>query len=175
MRKIRELLRLKYELGRSHREIAASLGIANSTVSDYASRAAAAGLSWPLPEGLDAPRWRRRCSRACRRRGMSGPSPTGSTCTGSFSATRASRCGCCGWSTGRCIRTATSTAGSATATGRGGGTSTWSCGRSSGPARRRSWTTRGRSSRSWTGAPARYATPWSSSVSSAPRTTRSWT
>ena len=53
MRKIRELLRLKYELGRSHREIATSLGIANSTVSDYVRRAAAAGLSWPLPEGLD--------------------------------------------------------------------------------------------------------------------------
>ena len=53
MRKIRELLRLKYERGRSHREIAASLGIANSTVSEYASRAAAAGFTWPLPEGLD--------------------------------------------------------------------------------------------------------------------------
>ncbi len=53
MRKIRELLRLKYELGRSHREIAISLGVANSTVSDYAGRARAAGLSWPLPEGLD--------------------------------------------------------------------------------------------------------------------------
>ena len=53
MRKIRELLRLKYELGRSHREIATSLGIANSTVSDYVRRARAAGLSWPLPEGLD--------------------------------------------------------------------------------------------------------------------------
>ena len=53
MRKIRELLRLKYELGRSHREIAASLGIANSTVSDYVRRASAAGYSWPLPEGLD--------------------------------------------------------------------------------------------------------------------------
>ena len=53
MRKIRELMRLKYELGRSHREIAASLGVANSTVSDYAGRARAAGLSWPLPEGLD--------------------------------------------------------------------------------------------------------------------------
>ena len=53
MRKIREHLRLKYERGRSHRETAASLGIANSTVSDYASRAVAAGLSWPLPEGLD--------------------------------------------------------------------------------------------------------------------------
>ena len=53
MRKIRELLRLKYELGRSHREIAASLDIANSTVSGYVRRASAAGLSWPLPEGLD--------------------------------------------------------------------------------------------------------------------------
>ena len=48
MRKIRELLRPKYELGRSHREIAASLGIANSTVSDYASRAAAGGRGRPL-------------------------------------------------------------------------------------------------------------------------------
>ena len=53
MRKIRELLRLKFELGRSHREIAASVGIANSTVSDYVRRASAAGFSWPLPEGLD--------------------------------------------------------------------------------------------------------------------------
>ncbi len=53
MRKIRELMRLKYELGRSHREIAASLGVANSTVSDYAGRARGAGLSRPLPEGLD--------------------------------------------------------------------------------------------------------------------------
>ena len=53
MRKIRELLRLKYELGRSYREIATSLGIANSTVSDYVRRASAAGFSWPLPDGLD--------------------------------------------------------------------------------------------------------------------------
>ena len=42
---IRELLRLKYELGRSHREIATSLGIANSTVSDYVRRASAADFS----------------------------------------------------------------------------------------------------------------------------------
>ena len=53
MRKIRELLRLKYELGRSHREIAGSLGIANSTVSGHVRRASAAGVSWPLPEGVD--------------------------------------------------------------------------------------------------------------------------
>ena len=53
MRRIREVPRLKHELRRSHREIAGSLGIANSTVSDYPGQARAAGFSWPLPEGLD--------------------------------------------------------------------------------------------------------------------------
>ena len=53
MRSIREVLRLKYGLGRSHREIAGALGIATSTVSLYVSRAAEAGFSWPLPEGMD--------------------------------------------------------------------------------------------------------------------------
>ena len=72
MRKIRELMRLKYEVGRSHREIAKALGIANSTVSDYVGRAAAAGLSWP---GWTMPRWRRRCSRPCRRPGFPGQRP----------------------------------------------------------------------------------------------------
>ena len=42
-----EVLRLKYELGRSHREIAAAIGIAISTVSKYASQAEEGGLSWP--------------------------------------------------------------------------------------------------------------------------------
>jgi len=50
MRKIREVLRLKYELGRSNREIARSCDIGSSTVSDYLKRAGMAGLSWPLPE-----------------------------------------------------------------------------------------------------------------------------
>ena len=54
MRKIRELLRLKHELGRSHREIAGSRGIANSTVSDYVRRAAPSGFTWARPEGLDS-------------------------------------------------------------------------------------------------------------------------
>ena len=53
MRKIRELLRLKYECRRSHREIAASLGLAHSTVSEYLRRAAEAGVSWPVPEEFD--------------------------------------------------------------------------------------------------------------------------
>lgn len=48
MRKIREALRLKYGLGRSNREIAASLKVAHSTVGEYLRRAAEAGLSWPL-------------------------------------------------------------------------------------------------------------------------------
>ncbi len=50
MRKIREVLRLKYELGRSNREIARSCDIGSSTVSDYLKRAGMAGLTWPLPD-----------------------------------------------------------------------------------------------------------------------------
>ena len=46
MREIRELLRLKYELVRSHREIAGSIGVGNGTVSDYVRRVAVPGLSW---------------------------------------------------------------------------------------------------------------------------------
>ncbi|MEA2919218.1 MAG: hypothetical protein QOJ15_11299 [Bradyrhizobium sp.] len=51
MRSVREILRLKAE-GLSDRAIARSTRLARSTVSDYAGRAVAAGLSWPLPEGL---------------------------------------------------------------------------------------------------------------------------
>lgn len=53
MRKIREVLRLKYELGRSNREIGLSCGIGSSTVGDYIQRARNAGLSWPLPVELN--------------------------------------------------------------------------------------------------------------------------
>ncbi len=52
MRKIREVLRLRYEVGLSARQIAASVQIARSSVGEYERRLAAAGLSWPLPEGL---------------------------------------------------------------------------------------------------------------------------
>jgi transposase len=44
MRKTREILRLKWELGRSHREVAASLGVGVGTVSMALERARAAGL-----------------------------------------------------------------------------------------------------------------------------------
>jgi transposase len=46
MRKVREVLRLKYEQGRSRAEIAASAGIGASTVSGYVARAERAGLTW---------------------------------------------------------------------------------------------------------------------------------
>ena len=51
MRKIRDALRLRAN-GLSMREIAASLGVGQSTLSDYLKRAARAGLVWPLPEAL---------------------------------------------------------------------------------------------------------------------------
>ena len=54
MKKIEEILRLKYELGLTHRAIAKSCGVSTSTVSEYATHAKAAGLSWPLPEGMTA-------------------------------------------------------------------------------------------------------------------------
>jgi transposase len=52
MRKIEEILRLKYEARQTHRAIAQSCGISTATVSEYVSRAKAAGLSWPLPAEL---------------------------------------------------------------------------------------------------------------------------
>ena len=46
MRKVREVLRLKHEQGRSRAEIAASVGIGETTVSDYLARVRGAGLTW---------------------------------------------------------------------------------------------------------------------------------
>jgi transposase len=52
MRHVKEILRLKLQNELSVREIARSCGIPASTVGDYIQRAEAAGLSWPLPEGI---------------------------------------------------------------------------------------------------------------------------
>lgn len=52
MRKIKEVLRLRFELGLGQRQIARSCAIGLSTVHDYLERAVAAGIGWPLPEGL---------------------------------------------------------------------------------------------------------------------------
>lgn len=53
MRKIREMLRLRFEGGLSNRTIAKSLSIARSTVAECLDRAAKAGLAWPLDPKLD--------------------------------------------------------------------------------------------------------------------------
>ena len=53
MRKIREILRHKWAVGRSHREVAASLGVSVGTVSGAAQRARDAGLDWAAVEALD--------------------------------------------------------------------------------------------------------------------------
>jgi len=52
MRKIREILRLKYHLEQKHRQIGKSLSISASSVSRIVNDAKAKGLTWPLPEGL---------------------------------------------------------------------------------------------------------------------------
>lgn len=52
MRRIKDLLRLSAS-GRSQREIARALGTANSTVSDYLTRARRAGVAWPEAAAWD--------------------------------------------------------------------------------------------------------------------------
>lgn len=53
MRKIREVLRLKFEHGLSNRKISKSCSIARSTVAEYLFRFHQADLSWPLPQAMD--------------------------------------------------------------------------------------------------------------------------
>ena len=64
MRRIREILRLKFEAGLSQRAIARALGVSNSTVSEAFSRLGEAGLAWPLPEGLTDAELEKRLYRA---------------------------------------------------------------------------------------------------------------
>ena len=52
LRKIREVLRLKHEVGLSNRAIARACRVSNSTVGEYVKRAEQAGLAWPLPDDL---------------------------------------------------------------------------------------------------------------------------
>jgi len=53
MRKVREVLRLRYACGASERVIAQSLGIGRTAVGEYIRRAAVIGITWPVPEELD--------------------------------------------------------------------------------------------------------------------------
>lgn len=53
MKKIREVLRLRYELNLSQGKISDSTFLAQSTISEYLSKAKKANLNWPLPDHLD--------------------------------------------------------------------------------------------------------------------------
>jgi len=53
VRKLKEMLRLHFELGLSNREIARSLSVSHTTVSELLGRFQSAGMRWPLPDGTD--------------------------------------------------------------------------------------------------------------------------
>jgi transposase len=50
---IKEVLRLYYSCGLSHKKIAKALGCSHGAVAEYIHRATSAGLVWPLPDDLD--------------------------------------------------------------------------------------------------------------------------
>ena len=50
MRKIKEVLRLRYELKLSYQQIERSCAVGVGTVHNYIKRFEASGLSWPLGE-----------------------------------------------------------------------------------------------------------------------------
>ena len=53
MKKLRELLRLKFDTRLSHRQIGRALNVSAGTVSYYVQAAIQVGLTWPLPNDLD--------------------------------------------------------------------------------------------------------------------------
>jgi transposase len=53
MRKIKDVLRLKFEARLSHEKIAAATGLSKGAVTNAVRRAVQQGLSWPLPVELD--------------------------------------------------------------------------------------------------------------------------
>ena len=67
MRKIREILRLKYECGQSDRKIAKSCKVSRSSVAEYIRRAKVAGLTWPLSEDIDDAALEKKLFSGCRK------------------------------------------------------------------------------------------------------------
>ena len=53
MRKLEEVLRLRFALGLGQRQIARCCSIGQGTVSEYLKRAQAASVGWPMPAGWD--------------------------------------------------------------------------------------------------------------------------
>jgi hypothetical protein len=53
MRKLKEVLRLRFELGLRQNQIARNCSIGHGTVYEYLKPIQAEGVGWPLPEGWD--------------------------------------------------------------------------------------------------------------------------
>lgn len=53
MRKIRDVLRLTFEVGLTPSQVSAAMGLPRTTVRRYLARAASSQLSWPLPPEVD--------------------------------------------------------------------------------------------------------------------------
>jgi DNA-binding transcriptional regulator LsrR (DeoR family) len=53
MRKIKDVLRLKFDAKLSHQQIADALGLSKGVVTKYVGLAAAAGLDWTAVQGMD--------------------------------------------------------------------------------------------------------------------------
>jgi hypothetical protein len=53
MRKVREVLRLRFEVDCSHRAIQASTGLSKGSVSEYLKRATTRGLTWPEAQSMN--------------------------------------------------------------------------------------------------------------------------
>ncbi len=52
MRKVKDVLRLKFEVGLSNRDIGKCLHLGPATVSEVLTRFKSSDLSWPLPDGV---------------------------------------------------------------------------------------------------------------------------
>ena len=53
MRKLKEILRLRFEAGLSYRQIAAAAKVSVGVAAKYVAQAERAGLTWPLPDNPD--------------------------------------------------------------------------------------------------------------------------
>lgn len=149
VRKMRELLRLRYDLKLNQVQIARSCNLGQSTVFRYLKRFEESGLCWPLPE-------------SCSDRILEDvlfPRPSAKYpvhehrsifrhWTGSCRRTGTSACSCCGKNTGPANRTGISTAISATCTGSGRAHNRCRCGKNIELGKRCLWIGPGRLSRS---------------------------
>ena len=145
MRTLREILRQKWALARSHRQVAASLQVSVGTVTSVLRRATHAGLDWPQVQAVSDDVLEARLY------GAPAP-PAGDPAAARIVPTStpsgrspASPWNCSTWSTSSSTPPATATPGSATSTASGSPGTGSRCARSTAPARRSSSITPGRS------------------------------